>query len=120
MGAATARDSTDDSASATARNTRSAVKTESAKAPEPDKISDESGGGGNSLQAAVDKERAALKACVVASGKASLSLKVHVTKGVATITLADGSPTDQACVAKVAARIKLTVDVADYATVIAK
>ena len=100
-------------------NRRSAVQIESAKAPELDK-QDERGGGGSPLQAAVDKERAALQACVVASGKDKLAIKVHFAKGVATISLADGSAADKACVAKVAARIKLTVDLADYSTVIAK
>ena len=104
-------------------NRRSAVQIESAKAPELDrdeKVADEGGGGGSPLQAAVDKEHAALKACVVASGKDKLAIKVHFAKGVATIVLADGSAADKACVAKVAARIKLTVDAADYSTVIAK
>jgi hypothetical protein len=103
-------------------NRRSAVQIESAKAPDldKDKLADEGGGGVPPLQAAVDKEHAALKACVVASGKDKLAIKVHFAKGVASIVLADGSAADKACVAKVAARIKLTVDAADYSTVIAK
>jgi hypothetical protein len=101
-------------------NRRAAVKIESAKAPDLDKVANEGGSGGSPLQAAVDKERAALKACVVASGKDKLAIKVHFAAGVATISLADGSAADKACVAKVAARIKLTVDAADYSTVIAK
>jgi hypothetical protein len=100
-------------------NRRSAVKIESPKAPDLDKA-DDGGGGVSPLQAAVDKERAALKACVVASGKDKLAIKVHFAAGVATISLANGSAADKACVAKVAARIKLTVDAADYSTVIAK
>ena len=100
-------------------NRRSAVQIESAKAPDLDK-DDEGGGGGSPLQAAVDKERAALKACVVASGKDKLAIKVHFAKGAATISLAEGTAADKACVAKVAARIKLTVDAADYSTVITK
>ena len=117
-GGSVANDSLDTGAATSAK--RSAVKIESPKAPESAKASDEGGGGGNPLQVAVDTERAALKACVVASGKDKLAIKVHFAKGIATITLADGSAADKACVAKVAARIKLTVDAADYSTVIAK
>lgn len=100
-------------------NRRSAAQIVSPKASEAMTATDE-GGGRNPLQAAVDKERAALEACVVASGKPSLAIKVHVANGKATIELTDGSAADTACVAKVAARIKLTVDVADYATIIAR
>ncbi len=118
--AATEGDTGDPGATATAANTRSAVRVESPKAPDLDKRSDARGGGGNPLQTAVETERTALKACVVASGKPSFTIKVHVAKGVATITLADGSAADKACLAKVAARIKLTVDAADYSAIIAK
>lgn len=75
---------------------------------------------GNPLAAAIEKERPALRACVAKSGKDKLAIKVHFAKGAATITLAEGSAADKACVAQVAARIKLTVDSADYAAVIAK
>jgi hypothetical protein len=113
VGAAAATSSDDAMAPKSSR--RGAL--EAAKAPDLDKEDD---GGVSPLQAAVDKERAALKACVVASGKDKLAIKVHFAKGTATIELADGSAADKACVAKIAARIKLTVDAADYSTVIVK
>lgn len=72
------------------------------------------------LAAAITKERTALRACVVASGKPSFAIHVTFGNGVATIALAKGSAADKACLAKVAARIKLTVDRASYDTVIAK
>jgi len=93
-----------------------APKIESAKAPESTRAAD---GGANPLAAAVNKELTALKACVVASGKDKLAMRVHFAGGQTTITLADGSAADKACVAKVAQRIKLTAD-ADYTTVITK
>lgn len=90
-------------------------------APDPTATAITGGGGSvNPLAAAIEKERAALRQCVVKSGKDTLAIAVHFAKGVATITLAEGSAADKACVAKVAARIKLTVDSADYSTVIAK
>ncbi len=102
-------------------NRRGPMQIESAKAPDTgEKDVQDKGGGSSPLQAAVQKERSALHACVVASGKDRLAITVHFAKGKATIELADGSPADKACVAKVAARIKLTVDAADYSTVITK
>ncbi|CAN5809180.1 hypothetical protein BH11MYX3_BH11MYX3_32820 [soil metagenome] len=73
------------------------------------------------VNAAVDKERAALRSCVVASGKDTLALVFHVDKGKTSIDLAGGSDADRACLAKVAARIKLTVDApTTYSIVISK
>lgn len=117
-GEASASNDTDDGVIAPVKRRSPTI--ESAKAAEPPRASDEGGGGGNPLQAAVDKERAALKACVVASGKDKLAIVVRFAKGAATISLADGTAADKACVAKVAARIKLTVEAADYSTVITK
>ncbi len=72
------------------------------------------------VKAAVDKERAALRSCVVASGKDKLAIVFHVAKGKTSIELADGSDADRACLAKIASRIKLTVDApTTYSIVIA-
>ncbi len=78
-------------------------------------------GGLGLVKSAVERERAALRTCVVASGKDKLAIVFHVDKGKTSIDLADGTDADRACLAKVAARIRLTVDApTTYATVIAK
>jgi hypothetical protein len=75
-----------------------------------------SGGGGEGpdgltqLKAALQRENPAMRACVTASGKPSLAIKIHVAAGKTTITFADGTDADRACFAKIAARIKPTAD----------
>ncbi|MBA3462196.1 MAG: hypothetical protein H0T46_19705 [Deltaproteobacteria bacterium] len=83
------------------------------------------GGGGEEpdaltqLKAALERETPALRACVTASGLASPRIKFQVVAGKTTITFADGAGTDsdRACLAKVAARIKLTVDLPASVTI---
>ncbi len=71
------------------------------------------------VKAAVERERAVLRACVVASGKPRLAIVFHVDTQKTSIELADGTDPDRICLAKVAARIKLTVDApTTYAIVI--
>lgn len=82
-------------------------------------VSDESDGGANPVKAALDRETADLHKCVVASGKDKLTIVVRVRKGTTMITLADGTAADRACLGKIAARIRLTVDTS-YATTITK
>jgi hypothetical protein len=62
------------------------------------------------LKAALERENPALRACVTASGKATLAITIKVTAGKTTITLADATGADRACFAKIAARIVLTAD----------
>jgi len=95
-------------------------KTVAAKNDLEDRATPDDGVAPNPLAAAIEKERPALRACVVKSGRDQLAMKVRFAKGKATITLAEGSVADRACVAAVAARIKLTVDRADYSAIIAK
>ncbi len=81
---------------------------------------DEGGNGGtNPVKAALDLETTELHKCVVASGKDKLTIAVRVRKGTTTITLADGTAADRACLGKIAARISLTFDTS-YSTTIAK
>jgi hypothetical protein len=62
------------------------------------------------MRAALQRENPALRACVTASGHASLKLKIHVVRGKTEIAIVDvtGTDADRACFAKVAARIKVT------------
>ena len=62
------------------------------------------------LQTAIEKERAALHACVVAAGVDKVAIVFHVAKGTTTIEVATGTDKDRACFAKIAARIKLSAD----------
>lgn len=70
------------------------------------------GGGGDfdmsQVRGALSAQMPALKACVVASGKDKLTIKLKVTAGKTTITLPDGTAADRACFAKVATKIKLS------------
>ena len=71
------------------------------------------GGGGDApdaaaVRAALSAQMSALRACVTASGKDKLTIKLKVTAGKTTITLPDGTDADRACFAKVATSIKLS------------
>ena len=74
------------------------------------------GGGGGDAEAfdpatvrvALQAQMPALRACVTASGKDKLTIKLKVTAGKTTITLPDGTAADRACFAKVATLIKLS------------
>lgn len=72
-----------------------------------------SGGGGaevdaSAVRSALAAQMPALKACVTASGKDKLTIKLKVVAGKTTITLPDGTAADRACFAKVATQIKLS------------
>lgn len=81
------------------------------------KVAAPSGGGGGASDGEVDSlqvktalqaQMPALRACVTASGKDKLTIKLKVTAGKTTITLPDGTEADRACFAKVATKIKLS------------
>ena len=104
----------------TANNVRNDEAAPAPKDGKPPGANDEGGGGGTNLvAAALDRESAELHKCVAASGKDKLTIVVRVAKGATTITLADGTAADRACLGKIAARIKLTVETS-YSTTITK
>ena len=73
------------------------------------------------LRAAIDRQRAALRACVVAAGVERIAIVFHVVNGATTIEVTDGTDKDRACFAKIAGRIRLAADQsATYATSVAK
>lgn len=62
---------------------------------------------GSQVKSALVAQMPALRACVTASGKDKLTIKLKVTAGKTTISLPDGTDADRACFAKVATQIKL-------------